>query len=216
MVEQKVARRMRVLAEANWGHIKAMFREMPWALSQASRLKHRQVLIDPSVQHECFATLDPRFFERVSAACTSDLTESSASFRVQRSPASKRRESAGRRFRRTRVLRHLPEGRTGSGPPAGKAGGSSPMKPELTGEALVRLVHRYYPAGMENYDPRYEDSEEAQRLRALVKAHVGGHRRGRTSSNGCAWSSPIVTSGTRRCPGITPVTTSGCPTRASS
>jgi hypothetical protein len=48
------------------------------------------------------------------------------------------------------------------------------MKPELTGEALVQLVHRYYPAGIENYDPRHEASEETQRLRALVKAHVGG------------------------------------------
>jgi len=48
------------------------------------------------------------------------------------------------------------------------------MKPELTGEALVRLVHLYYPAGMETYDPRYEASEEAQRLRALIEPHVGG------------------------------------------
>ena len=48
------------------------------------------------------------------------------------------------------------------------------MKPELTGEALVRLVHRYYPAGLEKEDPRYAASEEAQRLRALVTAHVGG------------------------------------------
>jgi len=48
------------------------------------------------------------------------------------------------------------------------------MKPELTGEALVQLVHRYYPAGLENYDPRYKESEEAQRLRALLETHVGG------------------------------------------
>ncbi len=48
------------------------------------------------------------------------------------------------------------------------------MKPELTGEALVRLVHRYYPAGMESYDPRYETSEEARRLHGLLEAHVEG------------------------------------------
>ena len=46
------------------------------------------------------------------------------------------------------------------------------MKPELTGEALVRLVHRYYPAGIENYDPRYKESEEGQRLQALIDAQM--------------------------------------------
>jgi len=48
------------------------------------------------------------------------------------------------------------------------------MNPELTGEALVQLVHRYYPAGLDNDDPRYKASEEGQRLQALIEAHVGG------------------------------------------
>jgi hypothetical protein len=47
------------------------------------------------------------------------------------------------------------------------------MKPELTGEALVRLVHRYYPAGIDNNDARYKQSEEGQRLQALIETHVG-------------------------------------------
>jgi hypothetical protein len=45
---------------------------------------------------------------------------------------------------------------------------------ELTLDALVNLVHRYYPAGIEEYDPRYQTSEEAQRLKALLETHVGG------------------------------------------
>jgi hypothetical protein len=53
--------------------IEAMLREMPRALAHASKLKHRQVLADPSYQRERFATLDSFFYERVSAACTSDL-----------------------------------------------------------------------------------------------------------------------------------------------
>src|SRR5687767_3868735 len=73
-----------------------------------------------------------------------------------------------------RSSRRLREGRTGCYSPDGKAGGSSPMKPELTAEALVRLVHRYYPTGIESYDPRYETSMEARRLHALLEAHVGG------------------------------------------
>jgi len=45
------------------------------------------------------------------------------------------------------------------------------MNPELTAEALVQLVHRYHPAGLLNDDPRYLESEEGQRLTALVHAH---------------------------------------------
>ncbi|REG36210.1 hypothetical protein ATI61_102587 [Archangium gephyra] len=46
------------------------------------------------------------------------------------------------------------------------------MNPELTADALVQLVHRYHPAGLLNGDPRYDESEEGQRLTALVHAHV--------------------------------------------
>ncbi|HLM45946.1 MAG TPA: hypothetical protein VK458_18900 [Myxococcaceae bacterium] len=55
--------------------LEAIFREMPRALSFARDLKHRQVLADPIYQRERIATLDSRSFERVSAACTSDLLE---------------------------------------------------------------------------------------------------------------------------------------------
>ncbi|WNG50543.1 hypothetical protein F0U60_45270 [Archangium minus] len=47
------------------------------------------------------------------------------------------------------------------------------MKPELTVDALVQLVHRYYPAGMEKEDPRYLVSEETQRLQSLLQLNVG-------------------------------------------
>jgi hypothetical protein len=46
------------------------------------------------------------------------------------------------------------------------------MNPEPTADALVQLVHRYYPAGLRNDDPRYDASEEGQRLEALSQAHV--------------------------------------------
>ncbi|HYO73112.1 MAG TPA: hypothetical protein VEU33_44320 [Archangium sp.] len=46
------------------------------------------------------------------------------------------------------------------------------MKPELTADALVQLVHRYHPAGLLIDDPRYDASEEGQRLTALVHANV--------------------------------------------
>ncbi len=48
------------------------------------------------------------------------------------------------------------------------------MKPKLTADALVQLVHRYYPAGIDNEEPRYKESEEGQRLKALLQTHVGG------------------------------------------
>jgi len=53
--------------------LEAILRQMPRALSFARDLKHRQVLADPSFQRERLAILDSPSFERVSAACTSDL-----------------------------------------------------------------------------------------------------------------------------------------------
>jgi hypothetical protein len=53
--------------------IEAIFWQMPLALAHAGKLKHRQVLTDPSFQRERLATLDPWFFERVSGARTGDL-----------------------------------------------------------------------------------------------------------------------------------------------
>ncbi len=46
------------------------------------------------------------------------------------------------------------------------------MKPDLTANALIELVHRYYPSGIDNEDPRYKSSEEAQRLSSLVQANT--------------------------------------------
>jgi hypothetical protein len=48
------------------------------------------------------------------------------------------------------------------------------MKPELTADALVQLVHRYYPAGLLIDEPQYKESEEFQRLTALLHANAGG------------------------------------------
>ncbi|PTL81970.1 hypothetical protein [Vitiosangium sp. GDMCC 1.1324] len=48
------------------------------------------------------------------------------------------------------------------------------MNPELTADALVQLVHRYYPAGLLVDEPQYKNSEEAQRLRALHLANATG------------------------------------------
>ncbi|MFE8600211.1 hypothetical protein [Archangium violaceum] len=48
------------------------------------------------------------------------------------------------------------------------------MKPELTVDALVQLVRRYYPAGIANEDPRYRESEEGQCLQTLLQTQVGG------------------------------------------
>ena len=53
--------------------IEAIFRQMPLALAHAGKLKHQQVLADPSFQRERLATLDSWSFERVSGACTADL-----------------------------------------------------------------------------------------------------------------------------------------------
>jgi hypothetical protein len=48
------------------------------------------------------------------------------------------------------------------------------MKPKLTADALVQLVHRYYPAGFLIDEPQYAASEESQRLTALLHANAGG------------------------------------------
>ncbi len=44
------------------------------------------------------------------------------------------------------------------------------MKPELTADALIQLVHRYYPTGILIDEPQYRASEEAQRLGTLLQA----------------------------------------------
>jgi hypothetical protein len=53
--------------------IAAILREMPRAFAYAQNLKHRDVLADPAFLHQRLATLEPALFERMSAACTSDL-----------------------------------------------------------------------------------------------------------------------------------------------
>lgn len=53
--------------------IEAIFREMPRALAHAGKLKHRNVVADPSFQRERLATLDSRAFERVSGALTGEI-----------------------------------------------------------------------------------------------------------------------------------------------
>jgi hypothetical protein len=46
------------------------------------------------------------------------------------------------------------------------------MKPDPFTDALVRLLHCYYPSGLRNDDPGYKESEEGQRLTRLLLAHV--------------------------------------------
>ncbi|WP_164012323.1 hypothetical protein [Pyxidicoccus trucidator] len=46
------------------------------------------------------------------------------------------------------------------------------MSQPLTAESLLRLVHRYYPAGISEYEPRYESTEEFKRLDKLRRAAV--------------------------------------------
>ncbi|HEX5751831.1 MAG TPA: hypothetical protein VFZ09_36765 [Archangium sp.] len=45
------------------------------------------------------------------------------------------------------------------------------MKLDPFTDALVRLVHCYIPPGLETYDPRYNESEEYQRLTRLLLAN---------------------------------------------
>ena len=70
------------------------------------------------------------------------------------------------------------------------------MNPEPTADALVQLVHRYYPASLRNDDPRYDASEEGQHLEALIQTQT-------------------AISGTRPSPAMTPVTGSVSPCRDS-
>lgn len=46
------------------------------------------------------------------------------------------------------------------------------MNPEPTADVLVQLVHRYYPAGLDNEDPRYVESTEGQRLMEIIRANA--------------------------------------------
>jgi hypothetical protein len=46
------------------------------------------------------------------------------------------------------------------------------MSQALTAEALLRLVYRYFPVGLYETDPRYESTEEYQRLYKLRRAAV--------------------------------------------
>ena len=76
--EASVRARLEVAAErmaraTREDSIEAILRQMPRALTFARGLKHRDVVADPVFQRERLATLDPRAFERVSGACTSDL-----------------------------------------------------------------------------------------------------------------------------------------------
>ena len=50
--------------------------------------------------------------------------------------------------------------------------GGSIVNQPLTAEGLLRLVRRYYPAGLYETDPRYESTEEFKRLDALRRAAV--------------------------------------------
>ncbi len=53
--------------------LEAMLRQMPRVLTFARGLKHQEEVADPSFQRQRLSTLDPRAFERVSGACTSEL-----------------------------------------------------------------------------------------------------------------------------------------------
>jgi len=48
------------------------------------------------------------------------------------------------------------------------------MKLDPFTDALVRLVHCYYPPGLNNFDPGYKESEESQRRTRLMQAHMQG------------------------------------------
>lgn len=53
--------------------LEAILRQLPQALISARGLKHRSVVEEPSFQRHRIAALEPREFERISGACTSDL-----------------------------------------------------------------------------------------------------------------------------------------------
>ncbi|WP_239470303.1 hypothetical protein [Archangium violaceum] len=69
-LESAAARMARATREDS---IEAILREMPRALVHARDLKHRDVVGDPLLLRERLAALDPRAFDRVSGACTSDV-----------------------------------------------------------------------------------------------------------------------------------------------
>lgn len=48
------------------------------------------------------------------------------------------------------------------------------MKSEPFANALVQLVHCFYPSGIHNDDPLYKESEECQRLLRLLHANASG------------------------------------------
>jgi hypothetical protein len=54
------------------------------------------------------------------------------------------------------------------------------MKPEPFTDTLVRLAHCYYPSGICNDDPRYEKSEEIQRLIRLIRVQPSPNWKGFT------------------------------------
>jgi hypothetical protein len=43
------------------------------------------------------------------------------------------------------------------------------MKPDLTADALIQLLHRYYPSGVLVDEPQYKVSEEARRLEVFLR-----------------------------------------------
>lgn len=75
-VRQRLELAAERMAHATWEDcIEAIVRQMPRALEAARDLKHRDVLANPALLRQHLATLDPVSFERMSAACTSDLLE---------------------------------------------------------------------------------------------------------------------------------------------
>jgi hypothetical protein len=69
-LEMAAARMARATREDS---IEAILRQMPRALTSARGLKHQDVVADPTLQRQRIAALEPRAFERVSGACTSEL-----------------------------------------------------------------------------------------------------------------------------------------------
>jgi hypothetical protein len=54
------------------------------------------------------------------------------------------------------------------------------MKPDPFTDALVRLLRCYYPSGLRNDDPRYDESEEARRLTRLIQVQPSPNWKGFT------------------------------------
>jgi hypothetical protein len=76
--EAPVRRRLEMAAErmaraTRDDSIDAILRQMPRALTFARNLKHRDVVATAAFQRQRLTELEPRAFERVSGACTSDL-----------------------------------------------------------------------------------------------------------------------------------------------